>query len=101
MRLEFAEAARDEFVSSVDYYETQQSGLGFIFAEQVNAAIERILEFPAGWTPLDSTFHRCLVKQFPYALIYTVADQVVIVVAVMNLHRKPDYWRNRRGEPCE
>ncbi len=25
--------------------------------------IERILEFPEGWTPLDNTFHRCLVKQ--------------------------------------
>jgi hypothetical protein len=95
MRHEFAQAARDEFLNSIDYYELQQPGLGFMFSEQVNAAIERILEFPEGWTPLDSTFHRCLIKQFPYALIYTVADQVVIVVAVMNLHRKPGYWRNR------
>ena len=95
MRHEFAQAARDEFLNSIDYYELQQPGLGFTFAEQVNDTIGRILEFPEGWTPLDNTFHRCLVKQFPYALIYTVADQVVIVVAVMNLHRKPGYWRNR------
>jgi hypothetical protein len=95
MRHEFAQAARDEFFNSIDYYELQQPGLGFTFSEQVNAAIERILEFPQGWTPLDNTFNRCLVKEFPYALIYTVTDQVVIVVAVMNLHRRPDYWRNR------
>jgi len=95
MRHEFAQAARDEFLNSIDYYELQQPGLGFTFAEQVNDTIVRILEFPEGWTPLDNAFHRCLVKQFPYALIYTVADQVVIVVAVMNLHRKPGYWRNR------
>ena len=95
MRVEFAKAARDEFFDSIDYYELQQLGLGFTFSEQVYDAMERILEYPDGWTPLDSTFHRCLVKQFPYALIYTVTDQVVIIAAVMNLHRKPDYWRGR------
>jgi hypothetical protein len=38
---------------------------------------------------VDKTFHRCLVKQFPYALIYTVEDQVLIIIAVMNLHKRP------------
>jgi len=95
MRYEFAQAAREEFISTIEYYELQQSGLGLSFSEQVRAAIDRIIDFPDGWTPLDSTFHRCLVKQFPHALIYTVKDQVVIITAVMNLHRKPDYWRNR------
>jgi hypothetical protein len=95
MRPEFAQAAREEFLDSIAYYELQQAGLGLAFSEQVYAAIERILEFPEGWTPLDGTFHRCLVKQYPYALIYTVIDQRVLIVAVMNLHRKPDYWRSR------
>lgn len=95
MRHEFAQAAREEFFETIDYYELQQAGLGLSFSEQVHAAIDRILEFPDGWTPLDTTFHRCLVNQFPYALIYTVVDQVVIIAAVMNLHRKPNYWRNR------
>lgn len=95
MRCEFAQAAREEFLNSVEYYELQQPGLGLAFSDQVRATVERILEFPDGWTPLDSISHRCLVRQFPYALIYTVADQVVIITAVMNLHRKPNYWRSR------
>jgi toxin ParE1/3/4 len=95
MRFEFAKAAREELLDSIEYYELQQTGLGLIFSEQVYATIERIIDFPSGWTPLDDTFHRCLVKQFPYALIYTVLDQVLVVTAVMNLHRKPNYWRGR------
>ena len=95
MRCEFAQAAREEFLDTIEYYELQQAGLGITFSEQVRATIERVMEFPDGWTPLDNTFHRCLVKQFPYALIYTVENQVLIIAAVMNLHRKPDYWRNR------
>jgi len=68
MRYEFAQAAREEFISAIEYYELQQPGLGLAFSEQVLATIGRIIEFPDGWTPLDSTFHRCLVKQFPYYL---------------------------------
>jgi toxin ParE1/3/4 len=95
MRFEFSKAAREEFLDSIEYYELQQSGLGIAFSEQVYTTIERIIDFPFGWTPLDDTFHRCLVKQFPYALIYTVLNQVLIITAVMNLHRKPNYWRDR------
>ncbi len=95
MKFEFAQAAREEFLESVNYYELQQPDLGVTFSEQVHATIERILDFPEGWTPLDDTFHRCLVKQFPYALIYTILDKKLIIIAVMNLHRKPNYWRDR------
>lgn len=95
MNFGFSQAAREEFLNSIEYYEQQQSGLGVIFSGQVYNAIEQILEFPDGWTPLDETFHRCLVKQFPYALIYTVLNQELNITAVMNLHRKPNYWKNR------
>lgn len=95
MKVEFSQGAREELIAGIEYYELQQPGLGLAFSEQVYSTAERIIEFPAGWTPLDNTFHRCLVKQFPYALIYTVLDQTLLITAVMNLHRKPDYWRKR------
>ena len=95
MNFEFAQAAREEFLESIEYYELQQPGLGLIFSEQVFSAIQKIIEFPDGWTPLDRTFHRCLVNQFPYALVYTVSDSKLLITAVMNLHQKPGYWQNR------
>ena len=95
MQHEFAQAAREEFIASIEYYESQQPGLGITFSDQVHEMIHRILDYPDGWTPLDSTFHRCLVNQFPYALIYTVENGALLIASVMNLHRKPAYWRNR------
>ena len=44
MRHEFAQAAREEFLSGVEYYELQQPGLGLAFSEQVQATVERILK---------------------------------------------------------
>lgn len=32
---------------------------------------------------------------FPYALIYIIRRQQVIIVAVMHQHREPVYWRDR------
>jgi plasmid stabilization system protein ParE len=95
MSYRFSQNAKEEFLQSIEYYELQETGLGATFSEQVFSTIERIVDFPQGWTPLDDTFHRCLVKQFPYALIYTELNGNLIIVSVMNLHRKPDYWRHQ------
>lgn len=95
MNHEFSQAAREELIASIEYYESQQPGLGLTFSNQVHEAIGRILECPEGWTPLDDTFHRCLINQFPYALIYTIENNSLLITSVMNLHRKPDYWRNK------
>lgn len=93
MNYSFSEQTREELLHSIEYYESQQTGLGEIFFSEVFAAINRVIEFPESWTPLDKTFSRCLVNRFPYALIYTIEDGVVLITAVMNLHREPDYWR--------
>lgn len=95
----FSQEAKAEFLAGIDYYEQKQANLGQTFADQVFSAIECIREYPGGWTPLDGTFHRCLVKQFPFALIYTIFDHHILITSVMNLHRKPDYWRDRQPLP--
>lgn len=95
MKCEFSQAAREELLASIEYYESQQTGLGLTFSKRVEEAMYRIQDYPEGWTPLDNTFHRCLVAQFPYALIYTANGNTLLITSVMNLHRKPNYWRNR------
>ena len=44
---------------------------------------------------LDGDIRRALVKQFPYGVIYSEEQQEILIIAVMHLHRKPEYWRNR------
>jgi hypothetical protein len=95
MKHEFSPAAREELIASIEYYESQQPGLGLTFSEQIQETIGRINDYPQGWTPLDETFHRCLVTQFPYALIYTIEQDTLLITSVMNVHRKPDYWQSR------
>jgi hypothetical protein len=34
----------------------------------------------------------------PHAMIYQVRDAVLLIIAVMHLHREPQSWKSRPGE---
>ncbi len=90
-----------ELEASFDYYETQRPGLGLLFLEGVEKALEKIQSHPDAWpslTPERGPLRRHLLKLFPYGLIYEREKQDILVWAVMHLARKPGYWkkRNRR-----
>jgi toxin ParE2 len=36
---------------------------------------------------------RYRLRRFPYGLVYRLAESEIVVLAVMHLHRKPDYWK--------
>ena len=85
--LELLEAAR--------YYELQAPGLGNDFLDKIDAAVQDIDEHPERWPVLRLGTRRRLIHRFPYALLYRVDLDEVVVVATMHLHRHPDYWINR------
>ncbi|AQT60815.1 plasmid stabilization protein [Cellvibrio sp. PSBB023] len=95
MRVEFHPDAEAELVAAVDYYESSEPGLGFEFALEANLALERAVKYPTAWALLDANLRRTLFRRFPYGLIYSANAERLVVVAVMNLHRKPGYWRER------
>lgn len=49
MRFYFHEDAEVEFDRTVEYYENSRLGLGLEFAQEVNAAITRVINFPDAW----------------------------------------------------
>nr|VFK59904.1 MAG: ParE toxin of type II toxin-antitoxin system, parDE [Candidatus Kentron sp. UNK]VFK70163.1 MAG: ParE toxin of type II toxin-antitoxin system, parDE [Candidatus Kentron sp. UNK] len=95
MKYSFHEDAERDFFAAIEYYEKCQSGLGLEFSEEIHAAIERIREHPNAWTAVDSKTRRCLTNRFPYGILYRVVESHIRIMAVMHLHRKPDYWTNR------
>jgi plasmid stabilization system protein ParE len=95
MNYSFHEACYEEFFDIVGYYEEHQSGLGLRFAEEIYATIDRICNHPHFWTRVDFKTRRCLTKGFPYGVLYRIVENHIQIMAIMHLHRKPDYWKNR------
>ena len=65
--------AEHEMVDSMLYYQHQAKGLGRDFLDQVTEAVRR----------------------FPFALLYKISGDEVVILAVMHLKRHPSYWRDR------
>jgi plasmid stabilization system protein ParE len=97
MNYHFHPEAEAELNDAVDYYEHCQEGLGLEFAKEVESAIQTICRFPHAWAPLSENTRRCLMKRFPYGIVFQSKSDKIIIVAVMHLTRKPGYWTKRRG----
>ncbi len=95
MEFEFFAPAQAELTQVVDYYNQQQDGLGEEFASEVFKAIHRILEQPHAWGKLSRRCRRCRTNRFPYGVVYQVREKCILIIAVMHLHRRPEYWMER------
>ena len=97
MTFSFHPEAEDEFVDAVGYYEDCDFGLGIDFSREVYATIQNIIDYPTMWPKIEDEVHRCLVHRFPYGVLYSVESDAILILAVMHLHRDPDYWKHRSG----
>lgn len=95
MTFSFHPDAELEFNQAIDYYESIQEDLGNDFALEVYLTIQRVIEYPSAWPVIDGDLRRSLLRRFPYGVLYSIEQESVFIVAVMNLHRVPDYWYGR------
>jgi len=95
MTFSFHPEAEQEFCEAIEYYEKRVPGLGYDFALEIHAAIQRACEFPQAWSRFTGDVRRSMVHRFPYSVLYVEEQGGIIVLAIMNLHRAPGYWKNR------
>jgi hypothetical protein len=99
MKFSFHPEASQELINAVEYYEGCEPGLGLDFAEEVYAAISRIIAYPKAWSSLSKNTRRCLVNRFPYGVVFQKKGEMIRIIAVANLNRKPGYWKKRENIP--
>jgi len=80
------------------FYEAQQSGLGDYFATCLRADIEGLRVSAGIHRVVYRDYHRLLSRVFPYGVFYTKEDDRVVVWAVIDLRRDPEWIRQRLRE---
>jgi plasmid stabilization system protein ParE len=95
MRFLFHPDAEGEFFKAIDYYETCEQGLGYDFSIEVYTAIQKIIAYPKIWPVFKDDIRRYLINRFPYGILYSLEDNEILILAIMHLHRKPEYWKFR------
>lgn len=95
-RLTVRRSAEQELVSAAKWYEGKRSGLGHEYLTAVATAFRAVQETPDAFPAWERTsFRKCQVTRFPYAVFFVVSDDEIEVVAVAHGRRRPGYWRNR------
>ncbi|QKF74408.1 putative toxin-antitoxin system toxin component [Aliarcobacter faecis] len=96
MKYSFHLEAETELNTYIDYYEECKQGLGLDFANEIYKTIQRIIDFPKAWQILNDDIRRCLTNRFPFGIIYYLKNDEIIILAIMQLNRKPNYWNSRK-----
>ena len=92
----FRPAAAADVEDAFLWYESQRSGLGDEFLDELSLVLCAIAEHPFRFPVLHRDTRRALLHRFPYALFYRVLDERIIIVACMHGKRNPAHWRIRR-----
>lgn len=88
-------AVENEVIGAAVYYEQECEGLGTSFLNDYEETVSKVLKRPLAWPIHEQPFRRHQLKHFPYAVIYRPLEGQVRILALMNLHRHPDYWKGR------
>ncbi len=92
MRVRITEPAETDLEQGYFFYEQQQIGLGTYFLDALYADIDS-LTFYAGIHLKVCGYHRLLSKRFPFAVYYSLNDETVLVMAVLDCRQSPSWIR--------
>ncbi len=95
MQIEFIDLAALELDHAINYYETELSGLGKKFLDEILESTELISRFPQLFPQNSEHTRRVVLRKFPFNLIYTVLNNKIYIIAVAHQNRAPEYWVDR------
>lgn len=88
--------ALDEAEAAVAWYAERGSRAPAAFIEEIDDAIQAILNAPKRWPIFELDFRRAPLFRFPYSIVYREkSDDLVQILAVAHGRRRPGYWKTR------
>jgi toxin ParE1/3/4 len=78
------------------WYENERAGLGLEFLYELGAAYDRIADDPFKYQDVESGIRRALLRRFPYAVYFSIENDIVVILAALHVSRDPAEWQRRR-----
>lgn len=93
--IRFHTEAEAEMNEAADYLNRESTGLGEVFLDDIQHAIDLITSHPEIAPIAKGRVRRKLLRKFPYSLVYSASGEEIRILAVMHQHRRPFYWQHR------
>jgi hypothetical protein len=91
----FHREAEAEYVRAAQDYAAVSPELGGRFYDEMERLIADVCRWPGLYRIIRKPVRRHFSTTFPYGILYEDTPEVVRILAVMPLHRDPDYWVHR------
>ena len=91
----FHDEAKAEIAHETVYYNTVSMALAERFVRAVEDAVALASEFPAMGTKHTYGTRRYYPKKFPFSVVYTEVHYGILIHAVADARRMPEYWLSR------
>jgi plasmid stabilization system protein ParE len=90
-----AAGAEQDYAEALAWYAERSVRAAEGFEAEVDAALELIGADPLRFPRCDDTHRFCLLRRYPFQIIYRNASSGVLVVAIAHAKRRPGYWEDR------
>ena len=91
MRIVIQSSALADLADGFDFYERNEPGVGSYFLDSLYSDIDSLQLYAGIHTIHFGKYHRLLSKRFPYGIYYLVQENTVLVRAVLDLRRDPEW----------
>ena len=95
MEIRFLSLANREVDDAVQWYEAREENLSREFLDELDRVVRLVRLYPYAGMQVEPEIRRFLFTRFPYSLIYGIHEKTIVVKAVANQHREPNYWADR------
>lgn len=87
--------AEAEYEAALGWYLQRSIRAADRFESAFDRAVQAISDSPKRYPRVDALHRYCLLRRYPYSVIYRDDGDFVRVVAVAHSKRLPFYWRGR------
>ncbi len=98
MKLIVRHEADEEFHLACAWMESEVSGLGVRFGDEVRKYLRQVSADPERERIRQmqgQEYRRVNLKSFPYFIAYIIDRETVVVFTISHSHRKPEHWLGR------
>lgn len=100
MKLRVLDEADAEAIDAANWYEDRSPGLGYDFYAEVKDAFSAIEADPdrfarVEFARVEGDVRRRLLERFPYAVVYQLLADEILILAVSHASRDQSFWADR------
>ena len=93
--VEYHDGAVAEVRAAVAWYQGRSAKSALDSIEELHRAAETIRDAPDRWPAGKNGTRKFLLWRFPFSIIYTEQEAVIMIWAVAHGSRRPGYWARR------